>query len=512
MESLPKSVDYAEHMSVIPAGTENIHCTCYPVNGGGPFGPGQQIIVDLNNVGYLDPASISIRYKLNLSIPAIVAGAATSATGQSFSVAGCPVYSPFLRLDTLFNSNVVESINNYNSVATALSNMEWGVSDKMGMGSGFGYYEQVWATAAYGAGTVVIPTMDYSSVNESTDGLTIVAGTANAANATLATVASFSLSAPLPSLLSNAEKLVPLNGTNIRLQFTLDALGNVCPLAVTPVTPSTSSATLYNLNNVLMSAVQASLGSNPSCGQFTAYTITNFEVVYNQIQFAPHIERQILDMPKLRIKTSSYATGLQTLAVGSSGTANLVYNLRYASIKAMFLLMGGGTYAGQGTAAAPSALIGTGSANKLLESIDMTSGGGSYNFQVNGTYYPQNPLSTVNNKSGVLLELRRAMQDLYASNVSSMSIDVAEFGRTDAGVGVTATSITVPGKFYVGVHTSKMTTSAVFSGISSQNSPITAIVNLGSVATVVAYSPILLLYYDGIIEIDTMTKQVNYIY
>jgi len=512
MESLPKSVDYAEHMAVIPAGTENIHCTCYPVNGGGPFGPGQQIIVDLNNVGYLDPASISIRYKLNLTIPAVAAGAATSTVGQSFSVAGCPVYTPILRLDTLFNSNVVESINNYNSVATALSNLEWSVADKMGMGSGFGYYEQTWAPAAYAAGAVCIPTMDYSSVNESTDGLTIVAGTASAANATLATVATFSLAAPLPSLLANAEKLVPLNGTNIRLQFTLDALSSVCPLAVTPICPSTSSVTCLNLNNVVMSAAQASLGSNPSCGQFSAYTITSFEVVYNQIQFPPHVERQILDMPKLRIKTSSYATGLQTLALGTSGTANLVYNLRYASIKAMFLLMGSSTSAGTGTMAAPSALVGTGSINKLFDSIDMTSGNGSYNFQCNGTYYPQNPLSTVNNRSGVLLELRRAMQDLYASNASSMSVDVAEFAKTDAGCAVTATSVSVPAKFYVGVHTSKMSTAAVFSGISSQNSPITAIVNLGSVPTALAYSPILMLYYDGIIEIDTLTKQVNYIY
>jgi hypothetical protein len=56
-----------------------------------------------------------------------------------------------------------------------------------------------------------------------------------------------------------------------------------------------------------------------------------------------------------------------------------------------------------------------------------------------------------------------------------------------------------------------MQTDALFTGVSSQNSPITAIINVGT-ATSLSYSPILTLFYDAIIEIDTLTKQVNYIY
>ena len=156
-------------------------------------------------------------------------------------------------------------------------------------------------------------------------------------------------------------------------------------------------------------------------------------------------------------------------------------------------------------------------ANKLLESIDITSGGGSYNFQCNGVYYPQNPLSTINNKSGVLMELRRSMRNMYSGN-NSMSIDNNEWGATDKSVTTTATTIPIPGKFYVGVNTQKMDSPALFTGISSQNSPITAIINVGNLGggaagvTGLTYSPILMLYYDAIIEMDTATKQVNFIY
>jgi hypothetical protein len=403
--------------------------------------------------------------------------AAVAAPGISYSIPGCPVYTPILRLDTLFNSNVVESINNYNSVATALSNLQYSMSDKMGMQTGLGYYEQQFASAA-GALTL---TNDFSTTNENTDGLTVAI--TNVA-ATAASTLTYYFSAPLPCLLSNAEKLVPLNGTNIRLQFTLDALTTICPQAATTINPTVG-------------------GAAPAAGQFQSLTISNFEVVYNQIQFPPQIERQMLSMPKIRIKTSSYATGLQTLAAGISGTANLVYNLRYASIKAMVLLLGSSH---------------ANATSKLLESIDLTSGNGSYNFQVNGVYYPQNPLSTVNNRSGVLMELRNAMRDMYSGN-NSMAIDTSEWLAIDTtnttmaqiGVGTTATKINIPGKFYVGASTRKMNTSALFTGISSQNSPITAIINTGT-ATALSYSPILMLFYDAIIEIDTLTKQVNYIY
>ena len=347
------------------------------------------------------------------------------------------------------------------------------IADKMGTQSQYGYFEQT-----YVGGATLGAMTDYSTINENTDGLTIQ----TIAAMTAATTRDYYLSAPLPCLLSNAEKLVPLNGTNIRLQFTLDALANMCAATSTIGTNIT--------------------GTTPAGGQvpFSSITISNFEVVYNQIQFPPSIERQILSLPKIRIKTSSYATGLQTIASGTSGTVNLVYNLRYASIKSMLLLIGGQSAQ---------------SANKLMDSVDITNYSGSYNFQCNGVYYPQNPLSTANNRGGLLDSLRQAVRNMYTGN-SSISIDNNEWLYTDASITNAAaqsnTRVNIPAKFYVGVNTRKMDTPALFTGISSQNSPITAVVNIGTTATVNAYSPILMLFYDSIIEIDTLTKQVNYIY
>jgi len=466
IEALPKSVDYSEPLGVLPSGTENFNVTCY-ANNGSSFTQNQQILVDLNNVGYLDPSSLSIRYKLTLNLP-------LTAANNTLGIVGAPVYTPIIRLDTLFNSNVVESINNFNSVATALTNLNMSISDKMGNQAAYGYYAQVYP----GGATLGNLSLDTSISNENTDGLTIQTTAAMTAVSTI----SYFLSAPLPCCLSNAEKLVPLNGTNIRLQFTLDSISNISPV-----------------NAVANCGTQISGTTATAQVAFTGYTISNFEVVYNQIQFPPQIERQILSLPKIRIKTSSYATGLATIPSGISGTTNLVYNLRYASIKAMLLLLGSSSAS---------------SANKLMDSIDITSGNGSYNMQVNGVYYPQNPLSTANNRSGILMELRRAMRNMYTGN-SSMAINNNEWLYTDAAItsvaALTNTKVNIPGKFIVGVNTEKMDTPALFTGISSQNSPITAIINIGT-ATVNSYSPILMLYYDGIIEIDTLTKQVNYIY
>jgi hypothetical protein len=477
MESLPNLVNYSEPLSVLPDGMQNYSVTCTPVNGSA-FGPSQQIIVDLNNVGYLDPASLMIRYNVTYTTTATtVAAAATQ--GVYGAISGCPVYSPFLRLDTLMNSNVIESVNNYNSLCSMISNVNMSVAGKLGQQFCLGYND----------------TFEY---NENTDGY--IAGIQGSAATGQILTRTLYLCAPLPCLLSNAEKLIPLNGTNIRLQFTTDALANFCPLItttdVTSVQLYSSAVGTAGLAGLISTVVTANAAS-----QFTSMSIANFEVVYNQVQFPPHIDQEIrMQSPKIRIKTTSFATGAQTIPSGSLGTSNLIYNLRYASIKGLFLMNGGS---------------GANSRNKLLESFDMTRGGitlgtgGSYQFGVNGINYPMNPINTAYNKGFALQELRRAMNNIYQNNVD-MSVNSNEFNIVDGGL----SSVYVPAKFYVAVNTQRLSVpyKALFTGISSQNSPITAIINLGTVATSQQFTCILAIYYDAIIEIDLATKQVNYIY
>ena len=256
-----------------------------------------------------------------------------------------------------------------------------------------------------------------------------------------------------------------------------------------------------------LAGLPTSVVTADAASQFTSILISNFEIVYNQVQFPPQIDAEIRAMsPKIRIKTTSFATGSSSLNANASGTANLIYNLRYASIKGLFLINGG-------TAAS--------SINKLMESFDITrggvttsaagvpTGGGSYNFVVNGINYPQNAINTQYNKAYALQELRRSMNNIFNKSVS-MAINSNEFNVIDGAT----TNTNIPAKFYVAVNTQRLSVpyKALFTGISSQNSPITAVINIGTVATSQIYTCILAIYYDAIIEIDLATKQVNYIY
>jgi hypothetical protein len=446
MERLPKLVDYSTPLATLPDSTVNYLVTSTPTNAS-TFKAGSTIIVDLNNVpGFLDPASLSFRYKYT----ATSASKSSLTVAQNFGIVGCPAYSPFLRVDILANSAVVESINNYNSVATMLTNLTLGVSEKLGQEFSLGF-----------AG----PNGDADMSNQNdTDGVVLASAAANA-SITAQDVSSF-VSAPLIGCsLAYAEKLVPLDYVNWRIQLTLDSLANI--------------------------------GSNlTSDVPLSDYTISNFELVYNQIQFPSNVNQQIkMANPKIRIKTKSFGVGAQPISAGSTGTINLYYNLRYASIRSLFLMCGGTNT--------------TNSANKLMDAIDPTSANGSIQFYCNGTAIPQNPLSSLNNRAGILNELRRAMGSIYERS-NSMAIGASEFLiKPD-----TPSSIVIPAKFYVGVNCQKLTESQdyMFSGISSANSQINVIINTGTaIPANSSLNALLIASYDAIYEIDTLTRQMNYI-
>jgi hypothetical protein len=259
----------------------------------------------------------------------------------------------------------------------------------------------------------------------------------------------------------------------MRLEFTFESLANV-------------SSNLY--------ADTTTAGST-----MTGYTISNFEVVYNIIDFGQEVQRQIIDeSPKIRIKSSSYNTSVSPVASSTSGAINLIYNLRYASIKSAFLNIGGtATNSSGGTTSA-------GSANKNMDSIDLTSSNGDYSLNIAGISYPQKPLSSSANRSGIMNELRRAMGSIFGNNVA-LSINSWEFSRSDA----LPSAYDKPAKFWVGFNLQKLTipSKAFFTGVSTQNAPITAIINT-STTTTQAYNVMLIAVYDAIIDIDSQTKQV----
>ena len=165
--------------------------------------------------------------------------------------------------------------------------------------------------------------------------------------------------------------------------------------------------------------------------------------------------------------------------------------MRYASVRSCILICGG-------TSA-------TYSANKNMDSYDATSGSGSYCFNIGGQNFPVRPLSTVNNRAGIISELRKVMGTIFGPTVS-MAISRAEFSQVQN----TATSIFVPSKFWVGQNLMRLTTPSrsLFNGLSTQMSPVNVNIEINT-ATTQALNPTLVLFYDAVIEIDTASRQIN---
>ena len=150
----------------------------------------------------------------------------TTVSTAACAFLACPVYTPFARVETFINSQQVDSVQDYNVVAHAWSNLFLGVNEKYGNQFGFGY-------------------VGSDEGMDKLDGRSL--GTVN-------TTTSFFASAPLVcTKLTGCEKFIPAFATGgIRLIFTLD--------------------TFANMFNAAFTAAVQTAGATPTA-------ITNFEVV-----------------------------------------------------------------------------------------------------------------------------------------------------------------------------------------------------------------------------------------
>ena len=112
MSALPSQVNYNEPLLRLPENTTNFLAAALPTNGS-KFGPGSIAQVDLQtNRGFLDPASLSIRYKVSVS----------SASNEQAKIVGTPAYTFINKFVCYANSQTIETISNYNTVANLLTN------------------------------------------------------------------------------------------------------------------------------------------------------------------------------------------------------------------------------------------------------------------------------------------------------------------------------------------------------------------------------------------------------
>ena len=415
--ALPNQLDYSQSISELPE-CQNYEVCLTPTTGAGSYSPGGVIKFDFQNRGFIDGSSITLRYKYTV----------TSAVGAE--IIGTPAYTPFLRLETLIGSQVVESINQYNQVAGFLyMNTSFDQAMKYGVQPSMGYLNNTG-----------VPTL------EQLDGRVCVVNETG------------TFSCPLVGLLSSSSKLIPAFAMpQISVQLTLDSIANIFTTAVVP----------------------------------TAFTLSNVELCYNMLDFGRSVESAVLSMPKLFLKCNSYSNSSASVANGTSGSISLVYNQKYASVKSAFILPTG---------------TGATSLNEWGDSYDMTSSNGEYSINIAGVSYPQRTLSTLNNKTYILQELRRACGNMDDKN-NNMAINSIEFYKQ----GADATTVSAPAKFIVGIPLEKLhipNDKAILTGVSTNNSNITVNINTAT-ATAQSHTVNLILNYDAILEVDTQTRDAR---
>lgn len=417
---LPSAIDYKQALPALPDATQSISVAAAPVNGS-QFTSGQQVIFDLLNRGFLVPDSMYLSYSYVVDSSGI--------TGWR----GTPAYSAFNRLDVQIGSQTSETIQNFGLVCHMLVNTQLDVAQKYGMQNAFLYDP---------SSVPVVPTL------EELDGKILENGTGNLNSGTCAV--------PLISMLSNAEKLVPLFAMpQVRMVLTLDSLAN--------------QFTAISANSSVKS-----------------FTIANVELRYKVVDFGGAVENVVLSMgDKLYIKTQSFACSSQTLPA-TVGYAELIYNQRFASVKSLYAICGGA------------------SVNGFYDAYDLTgANAGDYSFSVGGQIYPQKAISTRTNKAGALMELKSAVGSIYDKS-NNMSINRIEFNYVLG----TATTVTAPAKFIIGTSVEKLNSESLLTGISTQNSPISFRCNIGS-QMASASTVSLITNYDALLEIDTMTRQAS---
>lgn len=262
-------------------------------------------------------------------------------------------------------------------------------------------------------------------------------------------------SGPLPCMLTNiTDKLLPLFAMpTISMVLTTDALSNI----INPV------------------------------GTVTGITLSNVELCFDFVEFGPEVDAMVRGMgQKIYVKSQSFSNSSVNIPLGANGASTYIFNQRYASVKCAIVSFSGAVN------------------NKKFDAVDITNNSGDYSINISGVQYPQKPYSALNNKGGILQELRKCVGSIY-DRTNNMAINTLEFNRLDSDVN---TSYVAPGKFYLGFNLEKLHSGSLLTGISTNNSNISVNINQ-SVASTVTRQCNLLLVYDSLIEIDVLSRTAS---
>ena len=108
--ALPNSINYNSLPDALKSDVNSVTMVINPSNSRSTYSPGDSIIFDYNSGlrGFIDPKSIYLSYKAT----------ATNAAGVNNygHILGCPAFSPFLKLETIINSQSIETVTQWNQI------------------------------------------------------------------------------------------------------------------------------------------------------------------------------------------------------------------------------------------------------------------------------------------------------------------------------------------------------------------------------------------------------------
>ena len=220
MSALPKEYNITEPVEPFIKNVVNNLVSVSPKNSQ-TYTQGQTIEVELPQSQWLNPASLSLNYKLLVNTNA-----------QQPSLIGVPAYCAFSKVEVLADGVIIDCVNNYNSVCQMVVSGTLDVAQKAG-NAGYGYATNGFLT-------------DY-------DGRLFTANlTDDSAGANVF------ISAPLiANVISNSTKNLPLFCMpKIIFRFTI---GNINDMYV--VAPSSGTFTKYEISQFYLSYESSSLGS-----------------------------------------------------------------------------------------------------------------------------------------------------------------------------------------------------------------------------------------------------------
>ena len=234
--------------------------------------------------------------------------------------------------------------------------------------------------------------------------------------------------------------------------------------------------TMTNINDITM------VNSTFVTGTFTKFEVSQFNLTYESSSLGGDVE-SLIKKSSPKIKSFGYTSTSNTVLAGANNTQQIVFNAKYASLKAAFLLC----------------TRGNGTGSKMFEFSDMTNANGEYKFKIgNNSAYPQSALSTTYNNTSIVNEFKRAMQHIYNSDGKSLSINSKEYAVT------INTLVANLEAFNIG----KFIPSYAFNGENTLSDPLTAVIQMNT-PTLINTNVALVVCYDSVLILDPINKKLT---